>query len=311
VQYDALVNQATGEDWENVQLTFSTAEPTEPSGPAEISPVFVDVFTPPPPPPARRANSDTAVGYAFGAPAADARGGGAGGKVRKRAENAYVRTGGTSVTYGVPGRVSVNSDGSASRRIRIAEFDAPATLFHVARPLAEEKVYLRSDVENTSPFVLLEGEASLFMEGDYIGPSWLKEVGPGGTAEVWWGVDPSVSVERLMLERTTSKTGLFGGGIQTASTYRIDLANTADKPLTLEVWDRQPVSRNSDIEVRIADVSPGLATDKEYVETAKEQGLLKWVLTLDPKGSPGAEASISWLLRVSHSSKVTTTPIPD
>jgi uncharacterized protein (TIGR02231 family) len=232
-------------------------------------------------------------------------------RARARTANAYVRTGGTAVTYGIPGRVSVNSDSSASRRIRIAEFKAPSSLVHVARPLVEEKVYLRSDLDNPSPFVLLAGNASLFMEGDYVGPSAIPEVGPGGSVEVWWGPDPSLTVKRIMLERTTSKTGLFGGGIQTTSTYRIDLANTASKPLTLEVWDRHPVSRNSEIEVRLADVSPALATDKAYVETEQEQGLLKWVLTLDPKGSAGAEESISWKVRVSHSSKVTTTPIPE
>lgn len=316
VQYDALVTQASGEDWANIRLTFSTAEPSTPSGPAQLHPVFVDVYTPPPPSAPRSAYGgvETAVAESYdrermvemdAAPYAGST------RARKRAGNAYVSTGGTAVTYALPGRVSVPSDSSASRRIRIAQFKAPSTLVYVTRPLVEEKVYLRSDLENSSPFVLLAGKASLFMEGDFVGPTTMPEVGPGGSVEVWWGPDPSVTVERLRLERTTAKTGLFGGGVQTTSTYRIDLANSADKPLTLEVWDRQPVSRNSEIEVRLADVSPPIATDKTYVETAKEQGLLKWVVTLGAKGQPDEKTSVSWAVRVSHSSKITTTPVPE
>lgn len=315
VQYDALVRQASGEDWANVRLTFSTAEPSTPRGPAALNPVFVDVFVPPPPQ-TRSAYGgvDKSAGQNyFEAPMEemDAAPNVGRANARNRAANAYVRTGGTAVTYALPGRVSVPSDSSASRRIRIAQFKAPSTLVYVTRPLVEEKVYLRSELENPSPFVLLAGNAALFMEGDFVGPTTMPEVGPGGSVEVWWGQDPSVTVERLMLERTESKTGLFGGGVQTTSTYRIDLSNSADTPITLEVWDRHPVSRNSEIEVRLADVVPSLATDKTYVETAKEQGLLKWVVTLGAKGQPNEKASISWALRVSHSSKITTTPIPE
>ena len=314
MQYDALVTQASGEDWANVRLTFSTAEPSTPSGPAQLHPVFVDVYTPPQSPQSAYDRDEKAVVESYAAApraAADSDPFMGGSRARTRAANAYVRTGGTAVTYALPGRVSVPSDSSASRRIRIAELKAPSTLVYVTRPLVEEKVYLRSDLENSSPFVLLAGKASLFMEGDFVGPTTMPEVGPGGSVEVWWGPDPSVTVERLRLERTTAKTGLFGGGVQTTSTYRIDLANSADKPLTLEVWDRQPVSRNKEIEVRLADVSPPIATDKTYVETAKEQGLLKWVVTLGAKGQPDEKTSVSWAVRVSHSSKITTTPVPE
>ena len=49
LEYDALVEQTTGEDWTDVVLELSTADPAVPTAPPEIEPVFVDVFVPPPP----------------------------------------------------------------------------------------------------------------------------------------------------------------------------------------------------------------------------------------------------------------------
>lgn len=49
VEYDAVVAQATGEDWNDVQLSLSTAEPTRASTPPGVAPVYVDVWQPPVP----------------------------------------------------------------------------------------------------------------------------------------------------------------------------------------------------------------------------------------------------------------------
>lgn len=296
VDYDGIVSQATGEDWSNVQLTLSTATPSEPSGPGEISPVYVNLQ--------KKEEMPAADSY-MGSPEAQVFGAG-----EKRYVN--VRSGGTAVSYVFPERVTVKTDELSFRRLRLASFDAPVSLVHVTRPVVEEKVYLRSDLENVSPYVLLPGFVSLFMEGDYIGDAEMaSEVGVGGNFELWWGSDPSITVKRLMLERETSRTGLLGGGRRTILDYRIDLENTASTPLMLEVWDRRPVSQSGDIEVRLADVSPAIATNPGYIETEKKLGLLKWVVTLDPAGKANAKASINWSVRVSYSSDDEITQIPD
>ena len=320
VEYEAVVRQATGEDWSDVTLTLSTATPSSPSGPAEISPVFVD----------RRREEPTdgrveasRKAYAADSPAmAPGYGGGGGGGVGDASGGDYdarlgmaiqamrdaaVTAGGTAVTFALPRDVTVPSDRERTARLRISDIAAPASRVLVARPLVDEKVYLRGDLVNESPFVLLAGEASLFMEGEFVGPTRIDEVPPNGDLEVWFGADPSITVERRLIKKETEKTGLFNGGLQTSLSYRIDLRNDGDTPATVEVWDRRPVSRDGDIEVSVRDLSTPLATDAEYADTDAKQGLLKWVVTL----GPGEAKPITWTVRVNRSGDIDMTPIPE
>lgn len=310
VEYEAIVRQATGEDWSGIDLTLSTATPSSPSGPAEIRPVFVD----------RRRDAERAVeadnavpmpadalGEAFGSGAGRGRGAARKSAAVAAMRDAAVATGGTAVTFVLPREVSVPSDRERTARLRIADIAAPATRVLVARPLMDEKVYLRGDLVNESPFVLLSGEASLFMEGEFIGPTRVDEVPAGGAFEIWFGVDPSLTVTRRLVVKETEKTGLFNGGLQTSLSYRIDLRNDGDAPATVEVWDRRPVSRDGDIEVGVRDLSMPLATDAAYRDIDEPQGLLKWVVTL----AAGEAQAITWTVRVNRSGDIDMTPIPE
>jgi uncharacterized protein (TIGR02231 family) len=43
IEYDAMITQATGEDWKDVKLSLSTAQPSRAAAPPAIQPWFVDV----------------------------------------------------------------------------------------------------------------------------------------------------------------------------------------------------------------------------------------------------------------------------
>jgi len=51
LEFDANIAQRSGEDWKDVSLTISTAQPTQRANPPALSPIFVNIFVPPPPPP--------------------------------------------------------------------------------------------------------------------------------------------------------------------------------------------------------------------------------------------------------------------
>jgi uncharacterized protein (TIGR02231 family) len=310
VEYEALVRQETGEDWNDIELSLSTAMPSEPSGPGEITPVFVDRKRVPPPASRKSAapvsaplgmSEDARVGGSRGRPAQ---------KVAEAMRNAMVADGGTAVTFRLPGRVTIPTDSMSATRLRIAGFEAPANQVLVTRPVADPGVYLRADLVNESSYVLLAGQAALFAGGEYLGSTEVSEVPAGGDFEVWFGIDPSITVTREVLGRETERTGLLGGGRETTTDYRIDLANLSAQAASVEVWDRRPVSRDEDIDVRMIDVSPGLATDQTYLDTAALRGLLKWTVDLAPAGAEGASRSISWSTQVSRPKDLEITPIP-
>ncbi len=310
VEYEALVQQETGEDWNDIELTLSTAMPSLPNGPEEITPVFVD-RRPDPRPVSNQAANLATDKQEKKDERPDAAFRGSGSSLAEAIQDAMVSDGGTAVTFRLPGRVSIPTNSMSATRLRIAGFEAPTSRVLVTRPVADPGVYLRADMVNDSSYVLLAGQAALFTGGEYLGSTKIGEVAAGGEFEVWFGVDPSISVTREILGRDTERTGLLGGGRETTTDYRIDLANRSARAISVEVWDRRPVSRNEDIDVRVVDASPEVAKDQKYLDTAAVRGLLKWNIELAPSGTKGASKSISWSIRVSRPKDLEITPIPE
>lgn len=303
IDFEAVVVQSTGEDWTDVKIALSSATPSSPGLPPDIRPVYVGPSRPEYDSVATQSVPDemTRSSKSRPSPGSDA---------MAAIRNAAIVSGGTAVTYELPGLVSV-ADGGASSNLRIASFEAPATRVLVTRPVESEQVYLRVDLVNQSGFVLLAGKAALFMEGEYVGPSRIEEVPAGGGFEVWFGPDPAITVSRMVVARDTQSTGLLGGGRQTSIEYRIELRNDGPSAATVEVWDRRPVSQLEDIEVRIVDASPPMADDAVYRGLAARRGLLKWVIELGPAGSEDAAQTISWTVRINRPSNLELSPIPD
>ena len=46
LEFDAVVKQATGEDWRDVALVLSTAQPTRAANPRSLDPLYLDLFDP-------------------------------------------------------------------------------------------------------------------------------------------------------------------------------------------------------------------------------------------------------------------------
>ena len=326
IEYDALLAQRTGEDWENVQLTLSTAQPTVAANPPELEPWFVDIARPPSveelrqslAPESRRAPPGPEAGKY-------ARGGGGGGFGGGRegedamlagipvqlAADALVAGAGPSVTYALPRLVSVKSNARKQQRTRIASINAQAEFVHVAVPVLTDAVYIRGKLTNASPYQILPGAASIFMDQDYVGPTRLDAIAPNGTFELHFGIDRTVAVSRTLVKKETSKTGLFAGGRRTSYDYRIEIDNNAGKAITLELWDRYPVSRTDQIQIDLVDVTPPLAADADYVDEEKPQGLLKWNLNVPATAKDAAAMVITYGVRVNRGKGIEMTPLPD
>jgi len=330
IEYDAMLAQRTGEDWNNVALTLSTAQPAVAANPPAIQPWFVDVFIPPPPPPPGGFSGRTAASKSIDAAAApvesaappspmdrsDGRGGDAQNQAfrdaMKLAEDASVNdAGGAAVTFALPRTVTVKTNADRSQRTRIATINATPDFVHVAVPLLTESVYLRGRIKNTGSYQLLPGPASIFLGGDFIGRTPLASVAPGASFDLYFGIDRNLRAARKLVTRTTSKTGLLSGGIQVAWDYRIELDNPTPRPVKIEVIDRMIVSRDSKIEVSLTGPSVALSTDAEHLAEQRPLGILKWLLNV-PAGATGPNAFVvTYGVRMDHAKDVKTTGVPE
>jgi uncharacterized protein (TIGR02231 family) len=328
VEYDAMVLQRTGEDWKDVRLSLSTAQPTRASSPPSVDPWFVDVVVPPPPVTGAPAEGGAAGGrmYKSDAPApmamADAAPGspaaGTGGETAEMARaleelsaGASVNQGGVAVTFELPRPVTLPSDAQRRQRTRIGDFAPNARFTYVAAPVVSDAVFLRGTLGNSSAFQLLPGAAQVFMGGEFIGDAEMPSVAPGGEFRVYFGPDRTVRAKREVVSRLTGTSGLFGGSTVTTWNDRITIDNGTGRAIDVEVYDRRPASRNERIEVRLASATPALSADASYVESRMPQGILRWDLKV-PAGARDAKAAkVEWTVELVRPNGLVTTPVPD
>ncbi len=324
VEYDAMITQATGEDWKDVRLALSTAQPTRASAPPPVSPWFVDVFVPIPAAPAsmapgsagmskRRDQGDKAMA---GEPMMDANAGFAVETADRRlgieltSASASVQETGTAVSFDLPRRLTVPTDTSKKQRTRIASLAPTSNFVYTAQPIVTEDVFLRGDLTNSSAFQLLPGMAQVFMGGDFIGETTMPSVAPKDEFKVFFGPDRSLRATRQLVNKTTGSSGFFGGSQSTTWSYRIAIDNSTGRAANVELFDRSPVSRNEKISVTVSKLSSPLSTSKQYAETLQTQGIMRWDLSVPASSRGDAAMPVTWTVEVSRPNAVQTTPLP-
>jgi len=302
IEYNAVVNQTSGEDWEGVTLWLSTAEPTMVAAAPILEPMLVGLSS--------RAQAQQVLqapmlqseqirqfqksrkDYIKQGIAANA-------ELNELAIQNQVlflnvdqrqaqefqqkmaeisRTEGISVTYELPGKLTLPSR-SDQQLVSIASITAKADFTLVATPLLTDYVYLQADLLNESDTVLLSGQASMFRNGEFVGKSQLPQVTTGETFTAGFGIDSQV---RVVHELEDKKTRIQGGNRIDTYDYRIALSNYKNTPVELQLLDRLPYTEDSSIKIELGQTEPQLCQDSEYLRTARKKGILRWDLNLAP-----------------------------
>lgn len=323
VEYDADIRQATGEDWTNVALTLSTAQPTQRAQPNFVNSIAIDLYVPPPPASvafdARRAlstesavdaeadyaESPAAMRVAPSSPAENAR------YQAAFADAAPVQSG-TVATFPLPRRVTIMSDAQKSRSLRIATIDLKPTFVHVAQPIVDDSVYLKATASNSSSYQLLAGPVAVFLGADSVGRTTLPDLAPGSEMIFWLGTDRRIEAKRTTLSKETSTDGLFNKNDVTRWRERIELTSTLSTATTVEVLDRIPVSRNESVRVEIAACTPPLSTDPKYLKDERPLGILKWIIPMAARSQDGppVTTTIEWMTSISRPAGSQVTGMP-
>lgn len=316
IEYDAEIAQRTGENWTDVAITLSTAQPQRSATPPMPSPWYVDVK---PPlvtknvsgPTSRRTTSSAGDGRQLGNAYLGLEMTMTDVAVEEASAMASVVGDGPAVSFVLPRTVVVPSNAEESQTISLAAIDATADLYHVAVPMLTDSVYIRSEVSNDSPYILLPGRASIFHGSDYVGKTSLSTVTPDETFTIDLGIDPSVSATRSLVEKNTASTGLFASAKQTAYNYQIAISNGHDKPIDLRVWDRIAISQDESIEILLEKLSQPLSTDANYLKQERPRGLLRWDLSIDANMTGEQTYTLDWRVEVARGKDIEMTPLPE
>lgn len=271
--YVGVVQQSTGERWDSVGLSLSTARPSLAAILPELEPWYLNVYTPPLPPPVFAAPARGPLRAAkvmvpqqtmmqVGGIAMDEN---AEFSMAQQSEpvsvaanvaTATVEQTGTALIFRVGRSVDIPSDGSP-HKTTIARDNLPCTFDYVSAPVIEENVHLRATISNTTERVLLSGDASIFLSGEYVGTTSVKTTSPGEKFKIFLGIDDGIKVKRELIERAVDKGMLLQGGMRrTTYAYRLVVHNYAPAPRHVVIRDHLPVSQHERVKVKVLSIQP-------------------------------------------------------
>jgi uncharacterized protein (TIGR02231 family) len=261
---DGAVWQATGEDWTDVELLFSTARPTQRAEPPRLSEDRLRVQ--------RRADKTVDVTVREEAIATT----GDGASASRRADLPGVDDGGETRTLPGAARATIRSTGLL-HRAPIFAFDAPAEVDRIARPERSALVHLRSKQTNAAPHPILAGPLELLRESGYVGRGEVGFVAPGELFTLGWGADDGVRVRREPKEER--EVARLTGKQTITRTVTLSLSNLEPLPASFTVEERVPVSELEQVKVDLDDkkTSPSAKADA--------QGIVAWSVTVPAKGT--------------------------
>lgn len=271
--FAAQVRQQTGEDWNDVKLVLSTAQPTAGSQLPDPTNWWLDYR------PRYRAMGRAAMmDYApAAAPMARREPVQAEEKQEAEIENAATERAEYATQFSVARAATIPSDGSA-HRVAVAQTTYDASLLLATVPRLSPAAYIQATVKYSGDQPLLPGQVQLFRGDDFAGTTTLRAVAPGETFDLGFGQDENVKVERKLMVEQSKGASLF---TKAGRRYRwvTTIKNFHTGKRAIEVREQLPRSRQKEIVVETAELSP-----TPLPEDSERPGLQRWRLDLEPKG---------------------------
>jgi uncharacterized protein (TIGR02231 family) len=283
ISYLAEIQQNTGEDWLDVDLTLSTAKPGLGSLPPKLTPWYVDLQQPSPPLKQRMRHK----GEAYSGQEAMARMPFAGTaatfdeefiasySIAEVATAEVLKQGGV-ITFGISGGGNIPSDGTP-HKTTIFNDDYTYQSEYIAMPHLVSMPYLQTTITNPLTGVtLLPGKVNIFRDNTFVGTTELENIAPGQEFKLNLGIDESLKIERDLVERQVDKK-LIGNNRRTTYAYKLVVTNLSDSISQLTLTEQLPISRNEQIKIRLTRSNPQIQIS--------DLGLLEWSLSLEPKSA--------------------------
>lgn len=300
--YRARIFQQSGEDWNDVAVALSTAQPQRGAEGPEPMPQWISMY---------EAGADR--GFAVGATSAPTRRLNA-----PKEESASFEVADQAGAPASPPFATVASQGLSvrfqlARRETIQSREQPTTVL-VGRatltvaserhctPARDPTVWLRGKAKNTSEWTLLPGDAAVFLGADYLGLAHLDAVQPGQEFTLHLGADPAIVVKRTQTEDLNKGPGFLSSRAEKVEGWRVHLENhgavTTAKGGGVDVIVREvlPRPRDERVNVELSKSEPKISKDERWKVDLDEKGIQTWVVHVPRDGA----ADVVWQATITY-----------
>lgn len=267
LSYKAEVRQNTGVDWENVNLTLSTARVNRRTVKPELNPTYLYFYENRPPVPMRARYAKMEDGVM--APAMEM-------------EEAVV---GSSANFSELVETTLNKQfvislpytikSGTPETVEVQQESIKAEYITYATPRFDTNGFLVAEIEDWAQYGFIPAQGNVYFEGAFVGKTYLSDPGTKEKMKISLGRDERLTVERKEIEEFKQRR-TFGSNIRESFGYGITIANSRAKSIKVRVEDQVPVSQDSDITVDIEEKGNGVLTP--------ETGVITWNTEVPGKG---------------------------
>jgi uncharacterized protein (TIGR02231 family) len=255
---NAIVRQATGENWRNVKLTLSTAQPN--LGDRAPLPKSLHIS-------AQKKRALKVLSQRSEDRSQLQSGGSHGSSNTGRIK---IEDRGQSFGLKVPTKVTIESHGQAYW-VPISLSTTKAKLRLVSTPKLSSHVFKVARFNNPAPHPLPQGMVSISYRGEYLGKVTTKHYGIGAPIELTLGVEEGLRISRTLDEGKDKEPGLLEDEKHLQRRFKISLRSSVKRIQRVEVTDQIPISEIEHIKVSLDKDK----TSKAYQLNTKT-GLVTW-----------------------------------
>jgi uncharacterized protein (TIGR02231 family) len=239
--YKAEVRNNSGENWENVKLHLSSANPDF-SG---VPPVLYTqrLYTGSVQPASFSKRGDKMMkSYTLDEP-------------NVASIEADIQQKGTSFEFVVPVNINAVAN-NQPQAIELFTHQLKGNFSYFTVPKLEKEAFLITGISGWEDLNLLAGNASIYFEGTFVGSSLIDPGATQDTLNVSLGRDKGIVVQREKL-REFSSSNITGSRKKEILVYQISIRNTKKEPVFITIEDQVPVSSAKDISVDVTELSGG------------------------------------------------------
>ncbi len=277
----AQLQQGTGEDWSNIELTISTSQPSLNATTPALTSLFLNLQSLQYMAASGEELQEVVVtGYR-------ARGDRSRDKIASRDE-AYAPVAAKSTAdvfatdfiadYRIPGRVSVAAD-RQPRLYPITDAAFKVDLVARANLAVERSAYLETRFTYEGEVPIDSGVVQLFRDDAFVGMGELPMVLPGADVRIPFGQDQRIRIVVHDEREDSGNVGVVNRDQLNQRRRRFEITSFHSVAMPIEIIDRVPVARDNDIRI---DVLKG-ASPPTTVDLNGHAGVYLWRLAGEPR----------------------------
>ncbi len=270
--YKASISQYTGEDWTDVVVSLSSAEPNRYYTVPELHPYYLNYQEYYARPQMMRKEADAVmlneVVVATGMAEAEE-------EVGYSAVPAAMTESLSSFSYDINLPYTIVSGGQAQSVLLKSE-EIKADYRYVTVPKLSASAFLTAQINDWEELSILPGQANIYLENRYVGKTFISDRPGESDYIISLGKDDDILIKRE-LAKGYEKSKFIGSNKQETRRWELSVINTKSKAIDIQIWDQYPISQNSDIKV-------DLKEDGDAKANNEERGILSWEEQIAPRG---------------------------